>query len=409
MDLRRSIVFSILIVAVAASAYAAEKPHVEDDGQARNGSDRGLNLAEETRPSGPTARKRTVGALRKSVRFRFERANVKALLPDGDITWIGTSKGLGKHWTKSGRRMVYDNRSGLLSNGVFYLGKINGEIWVGTYGGGLSVLEPASQRWRNYNIPNGLADAFVYDVLKTQSGDVWIATWSGANRVVKGAIDDIASWSLYTVENTGGGLPNDWVYGLAEGRNGEVWFATEGGLARYHDGSWANWRHKDGLGAAYEKVAADQQFKNDPGQYSSHHARQKVEQGLSEVKVAYNPNYVVSLAVDREGRVWAGTWGGGLSRFDGNVWKTYTVQDGLPGNHVFALQADEAGNVWIGTSRGLAKYDGTAFTRYGHEDGLYSNVVFSLAMREGGSAWIGSYGGVSWFPRGLEAPAAPAR
>lgn len=48
------------------------------------------------------------------------------------------------------------------------------------------------------------------------------------------------------MENTSGGLPNDWVYGLAAGKNGEVWMATEGGLARYMDGKWSNWNHKDG-------------------------------------------------------------------------------------------------------------------------------------------------------------------
>lgn len=345
-----------------------------------------------------------IGVLKNAVRFRFDRINVKALMSDGDIMWIGTSRGLIKHMVKSGKQTIYDNKRELLSNGVFYLGKRGPEIWVGTYGGGLSVFNPESAKWRNYNIPNGMADAFVYDALHTKSGDVWIATWSGANQIVKGNMDDINSWRLHTVESTGGGLPNDWVYALAEGRNGEIWMATEGGLARFRGGKWDNWQHKDGLGAPYRLVEADIQFKTDPGKVSAHHARQKVEQGLEDVKVAYNPNYVVSLAVDGAGNVWAGTWGGGLSRFDGANWKTFTVRDGLPGNHVFALDTDAKGNLWIGTSRGLAKYDGSKFVLYRQKDGLVSDVVFSIDMLEDGSAWIGSFGGVSWFPRGLTDP-----
>jgi ligand-binding sensor domain-containing protein len=297
--------------------------------------------------------------------------------------------------------MTYDNRSGLLSNGVFYLGMINSELWVGTYGGGLSIFTPATRAWRNYNIPDGLADAFVYDVLKTRSGDIWIATWSGANRIADDRIDDVQEWRLYTVENTQGGLPNDWVYGLAEGKSGEIWLATEGGLARFADGQWQHWNHEDGLGAAYDLVAADIPFKRDPGDFSGHHAIQKKEQGLEQVKIAYNPNYIVSLAVDDRGDVWAGTWGGGLSHFDGSQWVTFTVRDGLPGNHVFALETDGKGNLWIGTNRGLAIYDGNGFKIFGTAEGLYTESVFSIAFAPDGSAWLGGLGGVTWFQHGL--------
>ncbi len=342
--------------------------------------------------------------LRDFVHFQVGQRNVKALLQDGDTVWIGTSGGLIRYSPKSGDHKIYDNRSGLLSNGVFYLGKLDGQIWVGTYGGGLSILDPARETWRNYNVPNGMGDAFVYDVLRSGSGDIWIATWSGVNRIVQGRMDDAGAWELYTVENTGGGLPNDWVYGLAEGKDGVVWLATEGGLARYVEGQWTNWNHADGLGAPYELVAADIEFQNDPADFSDHHARQKKEQGLEDVKVAYNPNYIVAITVDQAGIVWAGTWGGGLSRFDGESWRTFTKQDGLPANHVFALAEDASGNVWIGTSRGLARFDGEAFAVYGAHDGVFADTVFSLSIATEGSTWVGGFGGAAWFPKGITKP-----
>ena len=99
----------------------------------------------------------------------------------------------------------------------------------------------------------------------------------------------------------------------------------------------------------------DIQYKNDPSKVSEHHAKQKQEMGLEKVDVAYNPNYIVSLAVDAQGIVWAGTWGGGLSRYDGKAWTQYTVAEGLPGNHVFMLHIDPKGVMWVGTNNGLAK------------------------------------------------------
>ena len=77
-------------------------------------------------------------------------------------------------------------------------------LTVGTYGGGLSILNEAEDDWRIYNIPDGLGDGFIYDALQLDNGDVWIATWSGANRVRGGDLDDRDTWDLYTVANTGG-------------------------------------------------------------------------------------------------------------------------------------------------------------------------------------------------------------
>jgi len=404
-----------LVIAVGLAAYAFGRLHqvTQTDGTTRNSStspdvppaptasSAPATSTTPTTSAGASSDARSASTAARSTLFEIADRNIKAFLLDGTITWIGTSGGLIRYDVTAGTSQRYDNRSGLLSNGVFYLGKFGNEIWVGTYGGGLSVLETATGKWRNYNIPQGMADAFVYDVLKTGSGDIWIATWSGANRIVGGAIDDVSKWRLYTVENTQGGLPNDWVYGLAEGKAGEIWLATEGGLARFADDKWDHWNHDDGLGASYESVKADIDFTRDPGAVSQHHARQKAEQGLTDVDVAYNPNYIVSLEIGEDGTVWAGTWGGGLSRFDGREWRTYTVKDGLPNNHVFALAKDSAGVVWIGTGHGLARFDGQSFATYGRTDGLFSDPVFAIAMAGDGNTWIGSYGGAAWFPHGV--------
>lgn len=346
--------------------------------------------AAETREAPP--------AIARFTQFQVGTRNVKDILLDDGVAWIGTSGGLVRFDTGREQYRVFDTSSGLLANGIFAVGEIGGQIAVGTYGGGLSVLQPDEQ-WRTYNIPEGLADAFVYDFITLANGDVWIATWSGANRIRGGRMDDPSSWEMHTVESTGGGLPNDWVYGLHEGPDGTVWLATEGGLARYRDGQWDNWQHEDGLGAPYESLpAADRAADNDPAAYSRHHAQQKQDMGLADVAGPYNPNYVVALWVDRDGTVWAGTWGGGLARFRDGRWTNYTSRDGLPNNHVFALFRDRQQRLWIGTSAGLALWRGEGeFATYSSQDGLYADSVFSLAQAENGHFWVGGFGGVSWI------------
>lgn len=331
----------------------------------------------------------------KFTHFRVGNSNVKSIYVDGKVTWVGTSGGLIRYDTGTDEFRLFDNRNGLLSNGVFYVGKFDDRIFAGTYGGGLSLYDQTRDTWKNINVPNGLGDPFVYGVVKTANGDIWIATWSGANRIRGGKLDDRSMWDVYTVENTKGGLPNNWVYGVAEGKNGDIWFATEGGPARFNDGKWTNWNHAKGVGADFEIVKKDPQFGNDPARLSSHHAQQAKEMGLEGVGVAYNPNYIISMVVDRKGVVWCGTWGAGLARFDGKKWRNYTMADGLPGNHIFTLHEDQFGQLWIGTNNGLARFEGNKVKVLTTADGLFSNIIFSMATGPDGSKWLGSFGGVT--------------
>lgn len=348
-------------------------------------------------PAVPTSRPTNAGT-HPFTHFRVGNRNVKDLLVDGSVVWIGTSGGIIRYDTVTDKHTVFDNKvEGILSNGVFHVSKLGDKIVAGTYGGGLSVLNPATGKWKNYNIPDGLADQFVYGVLKARNGDVWIATWSGVNRVRGGKLDNPKLWDTYTVESTNGGLPNPWVYSLQEGQNGEMWFATEEGLARWQAGKWTHWKHADGLGAPYEVVKDAIQFTSDPARYSEHHAQQKAGIGIEDLNVAYNPNYVISVEVDRQGVVWAGTWGAGLARFDGKEWRNFTTADGLPANHIFMLHLDRMGRLWIGTSHGLARLgdDGESFSVMTTADGLFADNVFSMVLSDDKTLWAGSFGGVA--------------
>ena len=342
--------------------------------------------------------KMKVDTTQKFTQFRVGDKNVKAIYADGKVIWIGTSGSLVRYNTGDDSFKIFDATNGLLSSGIFYVGKIKGRITIGTYGGGMEMLNDDGVTWKNYNIPEGVGDSFVYKVLEATNGDIWIATWSGVNRVRGGALDDPTKWDLFTVENTHGGLPNDWVYSLAEGKEGVIWLATKGGMARFANGKWDNWNHAKGMGAPYEKVKEATAFKTDPGKASEHHARQKREMGLMDVDVAYNPNYIVALAVDRDGQPWAGTWGGGVSRFDGKKWTTYTTVEGLPGNHIFMLYKSADGQLWIGTNKGLTTWQDGKFGKVmTAADGLVADNVFAMTMMQDGGKWVGSYGGVTYL------------
>ena len=52
--------------------------------------------------------------------------------------------------------------------------------------------------------------------------------------------------------------------------------------------------------------------------------------------------------------MWFGT-ANGISKFDGDTWKTYTTADGLAGNTVYSLAVGTNNSIWAGTNGGLSR------------------------------------------------------
>jgi len=329
----------------------------------------------------------------KSDNFSLNARNVKVLKSKGNFLWMGTSMGIIKYDTTSTNKYtVYDNRNTLLSNGIFSITiDSNEKIWFGTYGGGLSYLE--DDKWVNINTPQGLNDSFVYDVKITNS-TIWIATWSGVNKV-KGNPLIRESWTSYTVKNTNGGLIDNWVYAIEIGENNNIWFGTEGGLSLFDGRKWQHWKHKDGLGASYEIVKHNNQLAT--GSFKGSHHSDQVS-ALPNIKnITYRPNYIVSMHLDQSNRLWIGTWGGGLSMFEPEtqVFRNYTVKDGLLGNYILEIKEGSDGNLWIGSNKGLSMFNGTSFLNYSLINGLVSSYVFSIEFVKDNFLWVGGHNGMT--------------
>ena len=64
-------------------------------------------------------------------------------------------------------------------------------------------------------------------------------------------------------------------------------------------------------------------------------------------------------------------------------------------NAINAFAFDKKGNIWIATSGGVSKFDGTNWTTYTIQDGLINNLVTDIAIDSKGNKWFGTYSGVS--------------
>lgn len=337
-------------------------------------------------------------------------ANVKSLAFDGADLWLGLANGVIRYDTRtSDQHQVFTVRStgGLLSNGIYKIAvDPKGVKWIGTYGGGLSRFDGKKwttftpygggeiaydHTWSIYPAGSGLGDLWVYDIYFDSDGTAWIATWKGVSHF------DGKRFKTYTQRD---GLLDKWVYAIAKDHDGIFWFGTEGGLNRFDGRNWKSYTHSDGLGADMhpqnpgggtppQQTPSDDSYPEDasPG---GHHGRHRKENRTA------NPNFILDIAVDRKNNKWIGTWGAGLSRFDGKNWTTYTAGSGtIGGNFVHALEIDPQGNLWAATNQGVTRFDGSGWKSYTTDDGLLDNNVFSIAFDPQGNKWFGTWRGLS--------------
>lgn len=79
----------------------------------------------------------------------------------------------------------------------------------------------------------------------------------------------------------------------------------------------------------------------------------------------------------------------------------YSTEQGLPHSQVTAFVQDEQGYLWIGTIGGLAKFNGNRFSTYSANDGLLFNRITSLDFFDQ-TVWVGHDGGISKIePKGI--------
>ena len=118
------------------------------------------------------------------------------------------------------------------------------EIWVGTNGHGVVVIQPGTGNIRRYTTADGLPSNTIRDVEAEHCPkfcdfrDVWIATNGGVGHW------DGTSWTAYTVAN---GLPSDDVRGVAFVQRNVVWAATAHGAAYFDGRTWQAFTSADGL------------------------------------------------------------------------------------------------------------------------------------------------------------------
>ena len=357
-------------------------------------------------------------------------------IPDGMPSCISTmlqdrhgALWLGTGWLKEGGEwgvLRYDGAQllrfttddGLVNNRVkALLEDRQGRLWFGTFGGGISCYD--GTKFENFSTADGLADDVVFSLLEDRTGNLWVGTMGDLNRWDGRRFETFTTaHGLVETYYTNDGLGRIGVSSLLEDRVGDLWVGTWGGVSRWDGRQFETFTTADGLANNWVRCLLEDrsgQLWVGTGIWDSGSGRMEQKGGVSRWDGRRFETFtsadglasgmVRCLLEDRSGDLWIGTWGGGVSRWDGRRFETFTTGHGLANNQVFSLLEDRSGYLWTGTlGGGLSRYDQAQINLFTTADGLPSNGVMALLEDSSGKLWAVTWEGVAYYDGALFIP-----
>ncbi|MBI5021962.1 MAG: PAS domain S-box protein [Ignavibacteriales bacterium] len=122
---------------------------------------------------------------------------------------------------------------------------------------------------------------------------------------------------------------------------------------------------------------------------------------------------VTGLAEDMNGCIWVSSGGSfdGAYRWDGSIWKYFTISENKHGARFHKIRTDRRGRLWfLGLSKfvedpavsepGTFIYDGVSSSRWNHDSVFSNRKVYAFDEDMQGGLWFGSSGGISRWRNG---------
>lgn len=231
----------------------------------------------------------------------------------------------------------------------------NEELWFGTNGGGIYIMNKATKRIEILDSNVELQSKTIWDIYFDNSRNSWIATHGGVT-----VLDKDRNVIFQIDENSG--LNGNRAYQIFEDSKGNKWIPSSKGVTI---------------------VKPD---------FSS-----KKISSLNETELGY----VYNISEDKYGRIWIGTERKGIFWYTPDKVTHVTKENGLSSNYIYRLIKDEEGSIWAATEgNGVTVFKDTRFTIYDKDSGYGSSEVYGVLKDSKGVLWFANEKGLTNYKDG---------
>ncbi|WP_269530768.1 two-component regulator propeller domain-containing protein [Chitinimonas sp. BJYL2] len=291
-----------------------------------------------------------------------------------------------------------------------------GGLWFAHDGAGVSRLDHQRNRFERYTDAARDTEGkthSVYTLAPSQSGMLWLGLYGGGVKRF-----DVASGQsiVFPLRDPEGKPISPWVTGIVEDADRNLWVSTMSGIHKAGPGS--NVARRVVYAPGNDAAQQVQSLAWDPAGYvwvSSNNGVHRIEARTGAVKsFLHDPDDPHSIAatvggvpsVDRVGRLWVGTWGGGVNMLqkDGRFLRLPIAStnnpNGLASPRVTNLLPDRHNGMWVATDRGVdlvtvdhrGKVQFRGFVNDKDPAGVGANTML---QDDDGALWVGTASGIA--------------
>lgn len=326
---------------------------------------------------------------KNSYSIRYDYAILSLFQDKEQNIWVGTDKGISifnpyRNYFKALRHEENNHSSIGKSEILSFIQTTGGDVFIGTWGGGMAVYDSSLHFLKNVHFPGPAEKNFIWSFVQVDERTLWIGCQHGYL-----IIYDLATGTTQTLRPPE--MEGFTIRCMEKDKMGNVWFGL-------HNGKIAEWDKSLNLFLSYGAGARDSlkrtSFIGNIFIDKAQHGWAATEAGLKEFdlgkrifthtwlpdKNRTNSLYGRScqgIEEYNDSTLLIGTVYGGLNFFNTNS-KKFThlgVADGLPSNTIYAIKKDSLGYIWFTTDYGIYKFNpaGRKFIRYSIEPDLINS------------------------------------
>ncbi len=314
----------------------------------------------------------------------LQNKDIKYILTDGDALWLGTGNGLMKlENERLHNYTLHKNKNSELISCLYFDYEHN--LWIGTYAG---LFKYKATPFVSYGLEEGLTDQFIYGILRDSKNRMWI-----------GSKND----GLFRFDNSKfyhqPDIKANSINAIYEPVNGILWLGTDKGLIVY-DGERVV-RNADSAGVfkrpinCFYKDAKNNIWLGGNNEVYQFDGKKYIHYRLSGRAESAD---VWTIVEDLQGTIWAGSYLGGLFKYNGKRFVECSEQLGLKNDSYLTSLIDKEGNIYWGTLDGLWMFnpENKQLIHFDETDGLNSDLIYSLTFgKTQNEIWAGTNQGLS--------------